>query len=213
MLQSLYSMMRERKKVYSFEPVPEDSLTVDQQKYVIGGQGNVWTEFIGTPEYAEYMFLPRMCALAEVLWTPKDKRDWSSFKKHMDKQYRRLYAMGADFRIPCPVIDRAVVVNKGEAVKIGNPLSIGEIRYSIGEKDPDDRVEKAFRDMTDDREISIIFITEEVNARILKQIKNFAMEKGLYPLVITLPSEKKDDLDRDHIKNLIKRAVGMDLEQ
>ncbi|MCD6115672.1 family 20 glycosylhydrolase [bacterium] len=125
------------KKVYSFNPVPEDSLIVDQRKYVIGGQGNVWTEFIGTPEYAEYMFFPRMCALAEVLWTPKDKRDWNGFKKRMDKQYKRLYEMGADFRIPCPVIDRAVVVNKGEPVKIGNPLSIGEVRYTIGSKDPD----------------------------------------------------------------------------
>jgi len=124
-------------KVYSFEPTPEDSLNNDQQKYVIGGQGNVWTEYIGTTEYAEYMFLPRMCALAEVLWTPKNKRDWNNFKKRMYKQYKRLYETGANFRIPCPVISRGVVINRGEEVKIGNPLHFGEVRYTLNDIDPD----------------------------------------------------------------------------
>ena len=61
------------KKVYSFEPVPED-LSADKVKHILGAQGNVWTEFIATPEHAEYMSVPRMTALAEVVWTPAELR-------------------------------------------------------------------------------------------------------------------------------------------
>ena len=62
---------------YKFEPVPEG---VDP-KFVLGGQGNVWTEFIHTPGRAEYMTWPRAFALAEILWSPKAPRDFTSFKK------------------------------------------------------------------------------------------------------------------------------------
>ncbi len=67
------------KKVYSFDPVPEE-LNEVQAKHILGGQGNVWTEFIPTPEHAEYMAVPRMTALAEVLWSTKENQSWESFQ-------------------------------------------------------------------------------------------------------------------------------------
>ena len=67
-------------KVYSYNPVP-DSLTVEQQKLILGVQANLWTEYIGTPEYAEYMIYPRLLALAEVAWTPLDRKSWSDFHR------------------------------------------------------------------------------------------------------------------------------------
>jgi len=84
------------KKVYSFEPVPEELNDV-QAKHVLGGQGNVWTEFIPTPEHAEYMAVPRMTALAEVLWSPVEKRDWESFRGRLEDQEKRLYLMNVNF--------------------------------------------------------------------------------------------------------------------
>jgi hexosaminidase len=68
------------RKVYSFEPVPGE-LTKEQSKYILGAQGNVWTEYIPTPGHAEYMAVPRMIALAEVNWTPKNQRNWTDFRK------------------------------------------------------------------------------------------------------------------------------------
>ena len=56
------------KKVYSFNPVPKE-LSTEESKYILGGQGNLWTEFVKTPERAQHMVLPRMTALSEVLWT------------------------------------------------------------------------------------------------------------------------------------------------
>jgi hexosaminidase len=79
-------------KVYSYEPVPEE-LTQEQAKYILGAQGNVWTEYILTPEHVEYMAVPRMLALAEVLWTPKERRDEADFIRRLEAEFPRLDAL------------------------------------------------------------------------------------------------------------------------
>ena len=84
-------------KVYQFEPVP-DNIEPDKIKYILGGQGNVWTEYINTPEKVEYMAIPRMCAMAEVLWSKKSDRDFANFKERMKWQYKRLDDMKANYR-------------------------------------------------------------------------------------------------------------------
>jgi hexosaminidase len=75
------------KAVYVYEPVPKE-LNADESKYVMGSQGNVWTEFIKSREYLEYMILPRMLALSEVLWSPKDQRSWDDFNNRLPYQFR-----------------------------------------------------------------------------------------------------------------------------
>jgi hexosaminidase len=76
-------------KVYSYEPVPPE-LNAEEAKYILGAQGNVWTEYILTPEHVEYMAVPRMLALAEVLWTPKEKRNEADFIRRLDSEFPRL---------------------------------------------------------------------------------------------------------------------------
>ncbi len=76
-------------KVYGFEPIPAE-LTAEEGKYILGAQGNMWTEYIHTPEHVEYMAAPRMLALAEVLWSPKEKRDEKDFIKRLEAEFPRL---------------------------------------------------------------------------------------------------------------------------
>jgi hexosaminidase len=83
-------------KVYAFEPTPSE-LTADEKKYILGAQANVWTEYIPTTQQVEYMVLPRMSALAEVLWTPASQKNWESFKVRMQPQYQRYAALGANY--------------------------------------------------------------------------------------------------------------------
>ena len=83
--------------VYSFEPIPPD-LTADKQKHILGAQGNVWTEYIKTPQYAEYMTYPRACALAEVVWSKKEDRNYADFIKRMDLHQKRLSEKGVNYR-------------------------------------------------------------------------------------------------------------------
>jgi len=78
--------------VYLHDPVPEDFDSTYLPK-ILGGQANVWTEYMPTPEHVEYMVFPRILALSEVLWTEKDKRDFSDFKNRLKEfeQYFRKY--------------------------------------------------------------------------------------------------------------------------
>ncbi len=79
--------MNTLKKVYEYEPIPKE-LNEAQAKYVMGAQANLWTEYITTVEQVEYMVLPRMLALAEVVWSPKESRDWTGFSQRLKYQFR-----------------------------------------------------------------------------------------------------------------------------
>ncbi|HEY6975466.1 MAG TPA: beta-N-acetylhexosaminidase [Chitinophagaceae bacterium] len=74
--------------VYKYEPLPAE-LSADEQKYIIGAQANVWSEYMSNPSKVEYMIFPRLTALSEVVWSPKDKRDWDDFQKRLQAQYKR----------------------------------------------------------------------------------------------------------------------------
>jgi hexosaminidase len=86
-------------KVYSFNPVP-DSLDAEKAKHILGAQGNVWTEYIPTPEQAEYMAFPRGSAIAEVVWSPLEKQDYAGFRKRLEPFMKRLDIMNVNYRKP-----------------------------------------------------------------------------------------------------------------
>lgn len=75
-------------KVYGYDPVPKE-LNEEEAKYILGAQGNVWTEYMAYPSKIEYMIFPRMSALSEVLWTPKEKKNWTDFEQRLPQQIKR----------------------------------------------------------------------------------------------------------------------------
>ena len=77
------------KKVYSYEPLPE-GLAKDKQKYIMGAQGQLWTEYIATRDHLNYMAFPRVCALAEVLWLNAEQKDYKDFVERLDCHRKRL---------------------------------------------------------------------------------------------------------------------------
>lgn len=80
-------------KCYSFNPVPEG---VDA-KYILGGQGNLWTEQVVTLHHAEYMTWPRGWALAEDFWSPDASKNWDNFIQRVEKQFDRSEIEGINF--------------------------------------------------------------------------------------------------------------------
>ena len=82
--------------VYNYEPTPEE-LSVEEQKHILGAQANLWTEYIKTEEYAQFMILPRMTALSEVVWSEKDGKDWSDFYTRLQIMADRFEAMGLNY--------------------------------------------------------------------------------------------------------------------
>lgn len=79
-------------KVLAYEPVPA-GLPGESVSRVLGAQCQLWTEYVPTPEHAEYMLYPRLCALAEAVWTPKARRDAADFLRRLPAHRERLNVM------------------------------------------------------------------------------------------------------------------------
>ncbi len=75
--------------VYKYDPLPSD-LNEAESKFIMGAQGNVWTEYILDEKQVEYMAVPRMCALSEVLWTPKENKSLEQFRKRLKVNSKKL---------------------------------------------------------------------------------------------------------------------------
>jgi hexosaminidase len=117
--------------MYEYEPVPE-VLTPEEQKYIIGVEGCVWTEYMPTPERVEYMAWPRMCAIAETGWTRKAK-DWDGFTRRLERHFDRLDGMEVDycsaFYNPMIVFHKDTPYNKVVSMTVDAPDA--EIHYTL----------------------------------------------------------------------------------
>ncbi len=85
------------KDVYEYNPVP-DILPPEKQKYILGSQANLWTEYISTAKQAEYMAYPRLCALSEVVWTGNNKPGYKNFYKRLQRHLLRLDNWNVNYR-------------------------------------------------------------------------------------------------------------------
>ena len=83
-------------KVYGYEPIPKE-LSLEDSKYVLGAQANVWSEYVKNPTKAEYMIFPRMSALSEVLWSSKELKNWPDFEKRMVYEFKRYEWWGVNY--------------------------------------------------------------------------------------------------------------------
>ncbi|ULQ53766.1 beta-N-acetylhexosaminidase [Flavihumibacter fluvii] len=83
-------------KVYNYEPIPKE-LPSGKEKFILGAQANVWTEYMGNPSKVEYMIFPRLSALSEVLWSQKGKRDWKAFQQKIPVILSRYQQWGINY--------------------------------------------------------------------------------------------------------------------
>jgi hexosaminidase len=83
--------------VYSYEPIPAQ-LEAEFATHVLGAQAQLWTEYMPTPKRVEYMAFPRLTALAEVVWTPKEKKDYADYLTRLEPHLRRLAVLDVSFR-------------------------------------------------------------------------------------------------------------------
>jgi len=83
--------------VYAYQPVPKE-LSADEAKHVLGGQGQIWTEYMPDPKRVEYMAWPRLVALAEVLWSPGETRSWGDFQKRLATHLERMAILDVNYR-------------------------------------------------------------------------------------------------------------------
>ncbi|MBT8288113.1 MAG: family 20 glycosylhydrolase [Bacteroidia bacterium] len=84
------------RKVYDFEPIPEE-LNEAETQFVLGAQGNVWTEYMREAKQVEYMVFPRILAMSEVVWSAKDLKNYSDFVSRVERFHNRLKALDINY--------------------------------------------------------------------------------------------------------------------
>ncbi len=120
-------------KVYSYEPIPIE-LNPAQQKYILGAQGNLWTEYIGSEKQVEYMIFPRMCALSEVVWSPKEQRNYVDFRSRLINHFELFDKKGINYAKSIFEINKNVItdtLNKKLALELTQIFPVGDIYYWI----------------------------------------------------------------------------------
>ena len=118
-------------QVYGFEPVPP-ALDDDESRHILGLQANLWTEHMRTFARVEHALFPRVAAVAETGWTPKDRKDYAGFLSRLPAQLQRYRALGIDYaQTPFAVaIDGSRDGERMARISLPNPLSLGEIHYT-----------------------------------------------------------------------------------
>jgi hexosaminidase len=122
------------KKAYQFEPLPEG---VDA-KLIKGGQANLWSEQVYNMRHAQYMTWPRAFAIAEALWSPKEKRDWNNFTKRVEHHFNRFDV--ADVKYSPAMYDPIFETSKQDStviVKLSTEVEGLDIHYSFDNSFPD----------------------------------------------------------------------------
>jgi hexosaminidase len=116
--------------VYAFEP-QHPLMTDEDAKHLLGAQANLWTEFIATEPYFEYMVYPRMDALAEITWTPKNKKDFDGFQRRLTNQFQRYDRWKINYRVPTPKLVATYTADSVATVSLQNTTGSGVVRYEI----------------------------------------------------------------------------------
>jgi hexosaminidase len=124
------------KKVYNYEPIPKE-LNAEQAKYVLGAQANIWTEQITTKEHLEYMLLPRMLALAEVVWSPAQTKNWNGFSERLKYHFKGFEQKGYRFSPGNYTVAIKPAINNGKlTAELLSDAINGEIFYTLNGEQP-----------------------------------------------------------------------------
>ena len=127
-------------KAYNYDPVPQELVGTGKEGHVIGLQCNNWSEYIYSDSHREYMLFPRAFAVAETAWTPKEKKDWESFRVRVDKACQDLDARGVNYHIPLPEqpggsCDRLVFTDKA-VVEFTTTRPVAAMVYTVDGSEP-----------------------------------------------------------------------------
>ncbi len=126
-------------KAYAYEPVPKQ-IAKDKEKFILGAQAQLWTEYVATPEHAEYMMFPRVLAFAEAVWSPPAVRSYDDFRRRLPYQLGRLDKQDVRYRIPEPdgLKDFYTTSQNQAVVALRPPLPGAQMFYTLDGSEPSD---------------------------------------------------------------------------
>jgi len=192
-----YNHFTPLRKVYSFDPIFEDSLTIEQEKHIIGVEAALWSNFNSTISNSNYLLFPRLAAVSEVAWSNKNLRNWNDFALRMEKQLERydyanigyaktLYDVTAKFEV-----DRD---HYNLIVTLQNEAGNTQIRYTEDGSEPtinSTLYEKPFSVNKVSKIKAISFRDNSVISRRTTEIDIFASKATGLPVKVEFPYDKR----------------------
>lgn len=124
-------------KTYNYEPVPA-SLPAEKQKYILGAQCNMWTEYCTDVDLMEYMIYPRVIAVAELTWSQPSRKDYKDFERRINNAYARMDNYGINYHIPMPegvVTQNVVFTGDSTVLEFTNTRNLPMV-YTIDGTEP-----------------------------------------------------------------------------
>lgn len=124
-------------KSYAYDPVPAE-LKADEQKYVIGVQANVWTEYIQSSSKVEYFLLPRLFSLSEIAWSQGSRKDFKNFsEERLPLHLSRLDKTTTNYWVPTPLgLDQKVLNGEDFNITLKEPVTGSKIYYTLDQTRP-----------------------------------------------------------------------------
>lgn len=123
-------------KVYGFNPIPEE-LNSEETKYILGAQGNIWTEYMPTTEQVEYMAFPRILAMSEVVWTNAENKNYEDFVSRVENFHKRLDVLDINYANHLFEINGEMIsVNSKSFYKLETLTEGKDIRYTLDGNEP-----------------------------------------------------------------------------
>ena len=123
-------------KVYEFDFIPKE-LSEEETKYVLGGQGNLWTEYIKTEDLAEYMAFPRILAMSEILWSHSEQRNYDDFVGRVENFHKRLEALDINYANHLYEIEGQMLsLDEQTAYRLESITQGKTIRFTLDGTDP-----------------------------------------------------------------------------
>lgn len=127
-------------KVYHYNPTPVDSLSVEEQKYIIGVQANLWSEYLTSPAKLNYMLYPRLFALAGIAWTESQNKDYNHFlQNQLPYHLEKLELQNRLYKVPTPFgADETALITSKYILDLKPTIKNGKIFYTIDDYNPDE---------------------------------------------------------------------------
>ena len=196
-------------QVYGFEPVP-DVLNENQAQHIIGAQGNVWTEYITNEERLQEMIFPRIAALSEVLWSPKEKRDFKNFSSRLVSHFKLLDFLKLKYSTALYDINSRVTPNgkNGIYLELFSNYTNGQIYYTLNAADPSKNYTPFTEKIFIDHSLAIqafVFEDEKIKGKIFSQVFNINKATGKE---IILGNQPHEEYSRGGAFSLVDGVTG-----
>lgn len=172
--------------VYGYSP--SRGIDPEKAKHILGAQANVWTEYIPTEKHFEYMVFPRLCAMAEILWSPAEKRNYVDFIQRLDTHYQRLDKKDIAYRVDAPIGFQPYnrVLEDSTTVSLNCSIPSAEIRYTLDGTMPG----RASSLYTKPLQLSLAASKKVIAKTFLKNGKESKALTGVFEKAMLLPGVK-----------------------